>query len=198
MRLGMRLGITGAIILAWGSALAVPTAAQTAADMVADGSNPQIDYAAYRDLVAEVEPLRAQRLLSMAGFRRMLDQQPEALLLDARSAEAFAAGHVAGAVNLPLPDFTPDALAAVIGPDQNRPILIYCNNNFTDNAFPVARKVVSVSLNTQTFVNLVAYGYRNVWELGETVPASLGAVRWIGTLADLNPPLLAPQAPAAR
>lgn len=175
-----------------------PAAAQNAADRIADGSNPQIDYAAYVNLVAEVESLRAQRLLSMAGFRRVLDQQPDVLLLDARSAAAFAAGHIEGAINLPLPDFTPEALAQVIGPDQDRPILIYCNNNFSDDIYPIARKAVAVSLNTQTFVNLVAYGYRNVWELGETVPASLGAVRWIGTLADLNPPLLAPQAPAAR
>lgn len=194
----MRLVLSGAILLALGGLTAAPIVAQTTADMVADGSNPQIDYAAYRDLVAEVEPVRAQRLLSMAGFRRMLDRQPEVLLLDARSAEAFAAGHMAGAINLPLPDFTPEALAQVIGPDQDRPILIYCNNNFSDDIYPIARKAVAVSLNTQTFVNLVAYGYRNVWELGETVPASLGAVRWIGTLADLNPPLLAPQAPAAR
>ena len=180
----MRMVVWYSLVLLAG---AVPVQAQVSTDMVADGSNPQIDYGAYRDLVAEVEPLRAQRLLSMAGFRRMLDQQPEALLLDARSAEAFAAGHVAGAVNLPLPDFTPDALAAVIGPNQNRPILIYCNNNFTDNAFPVARKVVSVSLNTQTFVNLVAYGYRNVWELGETLPTAQPQLHWTGTTAATQP-----------
>ncbi len=183
----MRLVTFGAIILALGSSATAPVAAQTAtplpADMVADGSNPQIDYAGYRDLVAEVEPLRAQRLLSMAGFRRVLDSEPQALLLDARSAEAFAAGHIDGAVNLPLPDFTPEALAAVIGADENRMILIYCNNNFSDNTFPIARKAITVSLNTQTFVNLVAYGYRNVWELGETVPSAQLEVRWIGALA---------------
>lgn len=166
-----------------------PAAAQNAADRIADGSNPQIDYAAYVNLVAEVESLRAQRLLSMAGFRRVLDQQPDVLLLDARSAAAFAAGHIEGAINLPLPDFTPAALAAVIGADQNRPILIYCNNNFSDDMYPIARKVISVSLNTQTFVNLFAYGYRNVWELGETVPTATPQVGWTGTMAALMPAL---------
>lgn len=185
----MRLVLSGAIILALGCLTAAPIVAQTTADMVADGSNPQIDYAAYRDLVAEVEPVRAQRLLSMAGFRRMLDRQSEVLLLDARSAEAFAAGHMAGAINLPLPDFTPEALAAVIGPDQNRPILIYCNNNFSDDVYPIARKAVAVSLNTQTFVNLYAYGYRNVWELGETVPTASPQVGWTGTMAAIIPAL---------
>lgn len=178
----MKFATSAAIILSLGCLSAPPISAQTAADMVSDGSNPQIDYAAYRELVAEVEPLRAQRLLSMAGFRRVLDEQPEVLLLDARSAEAFAAGHMAGAVNLPLPDFTPEALATVIGPDQNRQVLIYCNNNFSDNFYPIARKVVSVSLNTQTFVNLVAYGYRNVWELGETLSIAQPQLGWISSL----------------
>lgn len=185
----MRWRLAGAMMLATGCLMATSTIAQTTADMVADGSNPQIDYTAYRDLVAEVEPVRAHRLLNMAGFRHMLDRQSEVLLLDARSADAFAAGHMDGAINLPLPDFTPEALAAVIGPDPNRPILIYCNNNFSDDMYPIARKAVAVSLNTQTFVNLYAYGYRNVWELGETVPTATPQVGWTGTMAALMPTL---------
>jgi rhodanese-related sulfurtransferase len=50
------------------------------------------------------------------------------LLLDARSASAYKAGHIKGAVNLPFTDFTAASLD-VIGKDANRPILIYCNND---------------------------------------------------------------------
>ena len=46
-------------------------------------------------------------------------------------------GHIAGAVNLPLTDFTATSLAAVIGADPGRRILIYCNNNFSNHRAPV-------------------------------------------------------------
>ena len=66
----MRLVLSGAIILALGCLTAAPIVAQTTADMVADGSNPQIDYAAYHDLVAEVEPVRAQRQVLLLSCHR--------------------------------------------------------------------------------------------------------------------------------
>src|SRR3546814_4676551 len=49
---------------------------------------------------------------------------------------AFQRGHIKGAVNLPLTDFTAESLAEVIGRDPNRPILIYCNNNFSNHQSP--------------------------------------------------------------
>ncbi|MGQ0661896.1 hypothetical protein, partial [Sphingosinicella sp.] len=84
-----------------------------------------------------------------------------------------------GAVNLPFTDFTAESLAAAIGPDVNRPILIYCNNNFRNNAPPVIRKLVTVALNIQTFINLVGYGYRNVYELNDVVDFNDPAVGWV-------------------
>ena len=44
------------------------------------------------------------------------------MLLDARSETAFAQGHIDGAINLPLPDFTAERLAEVLGPDKDRPV----------------------------------------------------------------------------
>lgn len=137
--------------------------------------NPQIDYAGFERLARDVEPVRAKRLISLAEFKAMAGKS---LILDARSARAFAQGHIDGAINLPLTDFTADALAAAL-PDAKRPILIYCNNNFSNNKAPVALKSAPVSLNIQTFINLAAYGYRNVYELGEVVDFDDPAVGWV-------------------
>ena len=87
-------------------------------------------------------------------------------------------GHIAGAVNLPFTDFTADSLARAIG-RVDRPILIYCNNNFRNNAPPVTVKARPLALNIQTFINLVGYGYRNVRELNEVVDFNDPKVHWV-------------------
>ena len=152
-------------------ALAIPLSAQ-------DSGSPLIDYSGFKDLTAEVQPHRAQRLISMADFQTRA-AQGDVLLLDARSAAAFKAGHLKGAVNLPLPDFTADALAEIIGVNQTREILIYCNNNFINNRNPVRTKALPLALNIQTFINLYGYGYKNVYELGEAVDMDDPSVGWV-------------------
>jgi phage shock protein E len=142
-------------------------------------SNPLIDYQGYVRLASQTQPIRAKRLLPLTAFKAKA-AEPGTLVLDARSAQAFAEGHIDGAVNLPLPDFNAASLRALIGANPNRPILIYCNNNFTNNVRPVPTKVIQVALNIQTFVNLRAYGYHNVWELGEAVDLTNPAVGWVG------------------
>lgn len=159
-----------ALVLALACA-AVPGIAQ-------DNRNPQIDYPGFQRLAAQTAPHREARLITHARFREMA-RDPGVLILDARSADAFRAGHIEGAVNLPFTDFTSESLAAAIGPDRNRPILIYCNNNFRNNAPPVMRKLITVALNIQTFINLVGYGYRNVYELNEVVDFNDPAVNWV-------------------
>ncbi|MDQ0251495.1 hypothetical protein J2W22_003583 [Sphingomonas kyeonggiensis] len=140
-------------------------------------ANPQIDYAGFTTLTRDVSGLRAKRLLSFERFQAMAGQK-NALLLDARSRDAFARGHIEGAVNLPLTDFTAESLAAVIGADRGRPVLIYCNNNFSNHRPPVPLKSAPLALNIQTFINLVGYGYPNVWELGEVLDFDDPRVGW--------------------
>ncbi|MGH6653222.1 MAG: rhodanese-like domain-containing protein [Sphingopyxis sp.] len=161
------------ILLAAAALIAAPVLAQAPA-----APNPQIDYPGFQALTADVGPQRAERLLPFARFKAEA-AKPEVLLLDARSSDAFAAGHIAGAVNLPFTDFTAESLAAVIGANPNRPILIYCNNNFRNDAAPVRMKARPLALNIQTFINLVGYGYPNVWELGEVVDFDDPAVGWV-------------------
>jgi hypothetical protein len=139
--------------------------------------NPQIDYAGFQRLARQVQPYRAQRLVDFATFSAMA-ARPDVLILDARSEGAFSEGHIAGAVNLPLPDFTEESLRRVIG-RADRPILIYCNNNFSNNRAPVVTKLVQLALNIQTFINLVGYGYRDVHELRAVVDFNDPQVRWV-------------------
>jgi rhodanese-related sulfurtransferase len=148
--------------------------------IAADGPppvNPQIDYQGFQRLAARVSPERAKRRVTLARFQDMASSR-KAVILDARSADAFAQGHIAGAINLPLTDFTAPALAAAL-PDRDRPVLIYCNNNFSNDRPPVMLKAAAVSLNIQTYINLFAYGYRNVYELGETVDFDDPKVNWV-------------------
>ncbi|WP_114953541.1 rhodanese-like domain-containing protein [Sphingosinicella terrae] len=140
-------------------------------------TNPQIDYPGFRRLAADVESLRAQRLIRWDEFTAAA-ADPDVLILDARSAESFAAGHIDGAVNLPLPDFTAESLARVVG-RRDRPILIYCNNNFRNDVAPVRVKALQLALNIQTFINLVGYGYANVSELGEVVDFDDPRIPWV-------------------
>lgn len=140
--------------------------------------NPQIDYPGFQALTGEVAGLREQRLLSLTEFKAKA-RAKNVLLLDARSADAFRRGHIKGAVNLPFTDFTDESLARVIGADRDRPILIYCNNNFMNDRPPVMLKAPRLSLNIQTFINLVGYGYSNVWELRDTINFDDPKVEWV-------------------
>lgn len=139
--------------------------------------NPQIDYSGFETLTGQVRDYRRARLIGLDRFKREA-ARPGTVLLDARSAEAFARGHIEGAVNLPFTDFTAETLARVIG-KKDRKILIYCNNNFKNDVPPVALKSVSLALNIQTFINLVGYGYRNVSELNEVIDFRDPRVPWV-------------------
>lgn len=138
---------------------------------------PTVDYSGFQTLTRDVRDYRAGRLVTWSRFEE-LAKRPDTLILDARSADAFAAGHIRGAVNLPFTDFTAASLAQVVG-RRDRPILIYCNNNFSNDRAPVMLKAASLALNIQTFINLVGYGYPNVYELGEVIDFNDPKVGWV-------------------
>lgn len=152
--------------------LAQPAAAQQAPE------NPQIDYAGFDQLVGRLAAVREAHRLGWADFAARA-RTDGALLLDARSPAAFVRGHIAGAVNLPFSDFTDEALRQVIGDNPGRPIYIYCNNNFSDNTYPVVTKRVELALNIPTFINLHGYGYTNVWELADVVSTTGLGEDWV-------------------
>ncbi len=154
------------------SAFAVPVWAQGAPE------NPLIDFQGFVELAGEVAEYREHRRLPWDEFATRARSEG-AILLDARSESAFAQGHLEGAINLPLPDFAAERLAEVLGPDRDRPVYIYCNNNFADDRPPVVIKKLELALNIPTFINLVGYGYGNVWELGEVIRTHGPGVRWV-------------------
>ena len=166
--------ISGAVLFAFATFQVTPALANDPAPIPA---NPQVDYAGFAALTQELKDYRSARLVSMDRFNT-LARRKDAIILDTRSATAFQFGHIKGAINLPFSDFTEEKLAKVIG-DTNRPILIYCNNNFRDNIFPVARKSAPLALNIPTFINLYGYGYQNIYELNDVVAMSDDRLDWV-------------------
>ncbi len=129
-----------------------------------DLKNPAIQYARFAKLTQELGPVRAKNRISEKEFITMAAESGT-VVLDARSQDKFDAIHVKGARHLAFTDFTAEALKKLI-PDNTTRILIYCNNNFDNEPINLARKSAPVALNIQTFINLYAYGYKNVRELG--------------------------------
>jgi phage shock protein E len=141
--------------------------------------NPAIEYAGFAKLTAELGPLRESRRISEEEFLRLAGE-PGTVVFDARSRDKFERIHVKGALHLAFTDFTDEALQKVI-PDKNTRILIYCNNNFDRDPVGFARKSAEVALNIQTFINLHAYGYKNVYELGPLLDIGTTKIPFEGT-----------------
>lgn len=154
---------------------------------------PYVNYEFFENLVKEVKPYRAERLIEFDQFLEM-GKDKNTLILDARSREKYNELHIKGAINLPFAEFTQQSLDALIPSPETR-ILIYCNNNFAqdNSAFEIAmtskyvspsslgkkdnsskeegllmpKSDLSLALNIPTFINLYGYGYKNVYELEE-------------------------------
>lgn len=145
--------------------------------LMAQAQESQVDYDGFLGLTAEVSEYRASRLVDLDTFNQM-KADPETIILDTRSAEAFEMGHIDGAIHLNFSDFTDEKLAKVI-PSKDARILIYCNNNFTDNVAPVPVKRIELALNVPTFINLYGYGYQNIYELEGAYSLSDPKIAWL-------------------
>lgn len=141
--------------------------------------SPDIDYPGFMELTEQVFEIREGRLVPLSEFNQMAADS-ETIILDTRSRFAFDTGHVNGAINLPFSDFTDDKLASLI-PSKDTRILIYCNNNFTDDVEPIPVKRVELALNIPTFINLYGYGYENLYELGVLTETSNPEVDWVSS-----------------
>lgn len=141
--------------------------------------NPAIRYDRFVDLTLRLELVRERNRLSEEAFLR-LSTEPGTVILDARSRDKFEAIHVKGAVHLAFTDFTEETLRKLI-PDKTTRILIDCNNNFENEPVNFAAKTISVALNISTFINLHAYGYTNVRELGPLLDVRTTRIPFEGT-----------------
>ena len=145
--------------------------------------NPRIDMPGYLEVSTEAALHRESHRVSEAEFIRM-SRERGTVILDARSTERYDELHVKGAMHLSFPDIAIESLARTL-PDKNTRILIYCNNNFSNdlNAFP--RKMASASLNLSTFIALYNYGYRNVYELGPLIDIEKTKIEFESTSTEL-------------
>lgn len=82
--------------------------------------------------------------------RKILDENPSAVLLDVRTEEEYEWEHAAGAVLLCLDAIDADTASAVL-PDFQAPVVVYCRSG---NRSALACK------------KLVRLGYENVCDLG--------------------------------
>ena len=169
---------------------AAGTKAQTIPVSIPDNDGPYlVDFNSYEKLVKKVKKHREARMVTLDAFVEM-SRQPGVIILDTRSDSMYNAKHIKGAIHLNFSDFTEDNLAALI-PDKNTKILIYCNNNFSDDQVNFATKAVgpstatarpiTLALNIPAYINLYGYGYRNVYELSQTVSTRNNKLAFEGT-----------------
>lgn len=64
------------------------------------------------------------QLLDGLEFQKLLQENPEATLLDVRTAEEFNEGHIANAQNVPIGSSELNALTSSL--DQTKPVFVYC------------------------------------------------------------------------
>jgi hypothetical protein len=182
-----------------------PTPAQLTGQTVGEYPKARVSYEDFKELVAQVEPHRSERILSLDQFLQM-SKQPNVIVLDTRSAFRYERIHIQGAKHLSFTDFTQANLAGVI-PTPETTVLIYCNNNFDGNQIDFAsksaparpssnrslgsqvasqEKPVQLALNVPTYINLYGYGYQNVYELGELVKVTDPRIQFEGTMVGTN------------
>jgi phage shock protein E len=141
--------------------------------------NPLIDYNGFQKIVDSSDKQRESRRLTENQFVTM-SSNPDAVVLDARSAAMYRLRHIKGAINLPFTDFSATSLAGVI-PGKDAKILIYCNNNFLNDPVSMFSKVATASLNLSTYTSLKSYGYDNIFELGPLLDVNKTKIPFEGT-----------------
>ena len=132
--------------------------------------NPAIDMNGFLFVSAEAAKHRETRRLTEEEFI-LMSQEPDTIILDARSSEMYKLLHVKGAINLSFPDIAIESVKNTI-PNKDTRILIYCNNNFRGAKRAFASKAPELSLNISTYIALYSYGYRNIYELGPLIDIS--------------------------
>ena len=192
---------SGAQVLFGAQTAGLPNPFQLPSQTAGEYPKARVSYEDFKELVAEVEPHRSARILSLDQFLQM-SKQPNVMVLDTRSTFRYERIHIQGAKHLSFTDFTQTNLAGVI-PTPETKVLIYCNNNFDGNQIDFAsksapsrpssnrslgsqvasqEKPVQLALNVPTYINLYGYGYQNVYELGELVKVTDPRIQFEGTM----------------
>ena len=105
------------------------------------------------------QPLRYQQI-SQQDAKNLMDAYPDYVVLDVREQHEYDAGHIPGAVLLPLGSITKESAAAVI-PTSTCPVMVYCRSG--NRSKQASEKLVALG-----YTNIVEFGGINDWP-GETV-----------------------------
>ncbi len=106
----------------------------------------------------EVEKKGEYLQISMSEAVEMMQSESDYIILDVRTPEEYAEGHIPGAVNIPNEDIGADEIAEL--PDKDRLMLVYCRSG---------RRSKEASS------KLVSLGYTNIVEFG-------GIIDWTGQI----------------
>ena len=101
----------------------------------------------------------AYRRVSMQEAVDMMADEDGYIILDVRTAQEFASGHIPGAMLLPNEDIGTEKIAQL--PDKNQLILVYCRSG--NRSKQAADKLVRLG-----YTNIVEFGGINSWP-GEIV-----------------------------
>ena len=100
------------------------------------------------------ETERSYRQISQEEAKKMMDTR-EVLILDVREQDEFDAGHIPGAVLLPVGTITGETAAAVI-PEKDSVVLVYCRSGNRS-------KTASHALAELGYTNVYEFGGINTW-----------------------------------
>ncbi|MCL2841230.1 MAG: rhodanese-like domain-containing protein [Defluviitaleaceae bacterium] len=94
------------------------------------------------------------RIIDAAQAKKMMQENPDAIILDVRTAREFSIGHVSGAVS--LPEYALAERAKMMIPNKDTLVLVYCRSG--------ARSRMAM-------YDLLSMGFTNVYDFG-------GIVNW--------------------
>ena len=95
--------------------------------------------------------------ITPAEAKTLMDSEQEYIILDVRTPEEYAAGHIAGAVL--IPDYEIGDKAEAILTDKDQLILVYCRSGRRS-------KNAANELATLGYTNIKEFGGINDWEYG--------------------------------
>ena len=98
---------------------------------------------------ASKEEKGTYRQISMEDAMDVMAERTDYLILDVRTQEEFASGHIPGAICIPNESISPDVLQQL--PDKNQLLLVYCRSG---------------NRSKQASQKLADLGYTNVVEFG--------------------------------
>ena len=93
------------------------------------------------------------RAVSFAEAKKIMDSNPEYIILDVREEEEYITGHAVDAVLLPVDDIDAETAGEAI-PASDTPVLVYCRSG---------RRSREASL------KLLGLGYTEIYDMGSLV-----------------------------